>query len=129
MEFSLNSQNRAEAALVLLWLLDYKSEREESRFAVVDPRGTTRECSNCGVEAEQPLWVRDHSYPSCVFKADRDLNAAYNTLARGLDQVGMSHSDAYRNRALCGNRSGSCKARRRNRKSRPQRGRKAKQAG
>ncbi len=52
------------------------------------------ECSSCGIETEKPLWVRGHSCPSCGFGADRDLNAAYNILARGLSEVEMVHSDS-----------------------------------
>ncbi len=37
----------------------------------------------------KPLWVREHSCPSCGFEADRDANAAWSILARGLDQIGM----------------------------------------
>ena len=37
---------------------------------------------------DEPLWVREHSCPSCGFSADRDANAGYNILVRGLKQVG-----------------------------------------
>ncbi|WP_394295295.1 zinc ribbon domain-containing protein [Natrialba taiwanensis] len=33
----------------------------------VDPAGTTKECAACGVETDKPLWVREHSCPSCGF--------------------------------------------------------------
>ncbi|MFC7008527.1 RNA-guided endonuclease InsQ/TnpB family protein [Halalkalicoccus salilacus] len=95
MELPSNSRNRAGAAWgTFLRMLEYKCEREGTHFVAVDPRGTTKECSKCGVSIEKPLWVREHSCPSCGFEADRDLNAAYNILARGLDQVGVVHSDS-----------------------------------
>ena len=95
MELPSNSRNRAGAAWgTFLRMLEYKCEREGTYFAAVDPRGTTKECSECGVETEKPLWEREHSCPSCGFEADRDLNAAYNILSRGLDQVGVVHSDS-----------------------------------
>ncbi len=75
-------------------MLEYKCQREGTHFVVVNPRGTTKECSNCGVSTEKPLWMREHSCPSCGFEADRDLNAAYNILARGLAKVGVVHSDS-----------------------------------
>ncbi len=75
-------------------MLEYKCEREGTHFAAVDPRGTTKECSECGVSTDKPLWVREHSCPSCGFEADRDLNAAYNILSRGLNQVGVVHPDS-----------------------------------
>lgn len=38
----------------------------------------------------KPLWVREHSCPAYGFEADRDANAAYNILQRGIDEQGMS---------------------------------------
>jgi putative transposase len=95
MELPSNSRNRAGAAWgTFLRMLEYKCERERTHFVPVDPRGTTKECSNCGVSTDKPLWVREHSCPSCGFEADRDLNAAYNILSRGLDHVGVVHPDS-----------------------------------
>jgi putative transposase len=85
MQFDSNSRNRASAAWgTFLRMLEYKYEREGTHYVPVDPRGTTKECSACGVSSEKPLWVREHSCPSCGFTADRDWNAAYNILVRGL---------------------------------------------
>jgi len=84
-----NSHNRAGAAWgTFLRMLEYKCEREGTHFVAVDPAGTTKECAACGVSTDKPLWVREHSCPSCGFTADRDWNAAYNILVRGLKQVG-----------------------------------------
>jgi putative transposase len=84
-----NSRNRAGAAWgTFLQMLEYKCEREGTHFVAVDPAGTTKECAACGAESDKPLWVREHSCPSCGFTADRDWNAAYNILVRGLKQVG-----------------------------------------
>jgi putative transposase len=95
MELPSNSRNRAGAAWgTFLRMLEYKCEREGTHFVAVDPAGTTKECSNCGVATDKPLWVREHSCPSCGFETDRDLNAAYNILSRGLDQIGVVHSDS-----------------------------------
>ncbi|WP_129116626.1 RNA-guided endonuclease InsQ/TnpB family protein [Halegenticoccus tardaugens] len=95
MELPSNSRNRASAAWgTFLRMLEYKCDREGTHFIAVDPRGTTKECSNCGVSTDKPLWVREHSCPSCGFEADRDLNAAYNILSRGLTDVGVVHPDS-----------------------------------
>ena len=84
-----NSRNRAGAAWgTFLRMLEYKCEREGTHFVAVEPAGTTKECAACGVSTDKPLWVREHSCPSCAFTADRDWNAAYNILVRGLKQVG-----------------------------------------
>jgi len=132
MELPSNSRNRAGAAWrTFLRMLECKCERERTHYVAVDPRGTTKECSNRGVATEKPLWVREHSYPSCGFEEDRDLNVAYNILSRGLDQVGSGslRFNACGDCALCGNQFDSCKAHPRNRKPRPQRGHKAEQGG
>ena len=90
-----NSRNRAGAAWgTFLRMLEYKCEREGTHFVAVDPRGTTKECASCGVKTDKPLWVREHSCPSCGFEADRDANAAWNVLSRGLEDVGVGYSES-----------------------------------
>ena len=89
-----NGRNTASAAWnTFTDLLEYKCEREGTHFVEVDPEGTTKECANCGVETEKPLWVREHSCPACGFEADRDANAAWNVLLRGLTDLGVGHSE------------------------------------
>ena len=90
-----NSRNRAGASWgTFLRMLEYKCEREGTHFVAVDPGGTTKECASCGTETDKPLWVREHSCPSCGFVADRDANASWNILSRGLDKVGVGHSES-----------------------------------
>ena len=95
-ELAGNSHNRASAAWgTFKRMLEYKCERESTHFVAVDPKDTTKECASCGVKTEKPLWVREHSCPSCGFEADRDANAAINILSRGLSelQLGVGHSE------------------------------------
>jgi len=90
-----NSRNRASAAWgTFKRMLEYKCDREGTHFVAVDPKDTTQECASCGVKTEKPLWVREHSCPSCGFEADRDANAAWNILSRGLEEVGVVHSES-----------------------------------
>jgi putative transposase len=90
-----DSHNRAEAAWGrFLRMLEYKCDREGTYFAAVDPKDTSKECASCGVKTDKPLWVREHSCPSCGFEADRDANAAWNILSRGLEDVGVVHSES-----------------------------------
>jgi ribosomal protein L37E len=74
-------------------MLEYKCEREGTHFAAANPKGTTKECSRCGVETEKSLWVREHSCPACGYTADRDVNAAENILQRGLSDIGMGYAE------------------------------------
>ncbi|WP_435064856.1 RNA-guided endonuclease InsQ/TnpB family protein [Halobaculum sp. EA56] len=95
MESPSNSRNAASAAWrTFLSLLEYKRDREGTHFVAVNPSGTTKECAACGVSTEKPLWVREHSCPACGFEADRDANAARNTRSRGLEDVGVGHSES-----------------------------------
>jgi putative transposase len=95
LESASNSRNTASAAWgTFLSLLEYKCKREGTHFVAVNPRGTTKECASCGVSTEKPLWVREHSCPACEFEADRDANAAWNILSRGLEDVGVGHSES-----------------------------------
>jgi putative transposase len=94
MESPSSSRNTASAAWrTFLSLLEYKCDREGTHFVAVNLRGPTKECAACGVPTEKPLWVREHSCPACGFEVDRDANAAWNTLSRGLKDVGAGHSE------------------------------------
>ena len=91
-----NSRNRAGAAWgTFLRMLEYKCEREGTHFVAVNPRGTTKECASCGVSTGKPLWVREHFCPACGFEADRDANAAWNILSRGIKKrLGAGRSES-----------------------------------
>ncbi|WP_129113743.1 RNA-guided endonuclease InsQ/TnpB family protein [Halegenticoccus tardaugens] len=89
-----NSRNRAGAAWgTFLRMLEYKCEREGTHFIAVNPRGTTKECAACGVSTDKPLWVHEHYCPACGLEADRDANAAWNILSRGIRRVGAGRSE------------------------------------
>jgi putative transposase len=95
MESPSNSRNTASAAWrTFLSLLEYKYERAGTHFVAVTPRGTTKECVACGVSTDKPLWVRDHFCLACGFQADRDANAAWNIRSRGLEDIGVGHSES-----------------------------------
>ena len=68
----------------------YKAEEAGRGFALVDPRGTTQECSGCGKVVPKDLSVRKHECPHCGLTLSRDHNAALNILSRGLSAVGES---------------------------------------
>ena len=90
-----NSRNTASAAWrTFLSTLEYKCEREGTHYVPVEPAGTTKECAACRVSTDKPLWVREHSCPSCGFTAGRDANAAWNGLSRGLERIGVVHSES-----------------------------------
>ncbi len=58
-----------------------KAEEAGRTVALVDARNTSQACSACGVIVPKALGVRVHSCV-CGYRADRDVNAARNVLAR-----------------------------------------------
>jgi putative transposase len=89
-----NARNKHEVGWSdLVSIFEHHGEKNGCHVIQVDPRGTTKECAACGVEVEKPLWVRAHECPTCGLEADRDLNAAVNVLHRGLENLGVVHSE------------------------------------
>lgn len=89
-----NARNKAEVG----WrdfrmILEHHGEKNGCHVVEVEPRGTTKECAECSVETQKPLWVREHSCPSCGFEVDRDWNAAFNIQQRGWNRLGVVHSE------------------------------------
>ena len=85
-----NARNKQDAAWrQFITLLEYKADLYGTHVVEVEARGTTKECASCGVETAKPIWVREHSCPSCGFETDRDANAAMNVLQRGFQQLGL----------------------------------------
>ncbi len=106
LEQSHNARNKQDAAWrQFITLLEYKADLYGCHVVQVEARGTTKECASCGVETVKPLWVREHSCPSCRFETDRDANAvvrpcltgskrcafatAMNVLKRGFSELGL----------------------------------------
>ena len=90
LEQSYNARNKQYAAWrQFISLLDYKADLYGCHVVEVEPEGTTKECASCGVETAKPIWVREHSCPSCGFECDRDANAAINVLQRGFQKLGL----------------------------------------
>jgi putative transposase len=68
----------------LLRLLAYKVEDTGSQLVAVDPRQTSQRCSGCGTIVSKTLSVRVHVCAECGLRLGRDVNAARNILALGL---------------------------------------------
>jgi len=95
LETSQNAKNKQDAAWSrFLTLLEYKADLHGTHVVEVEPAGTTKECSSCGVATSKPIWIREHSCPACGHTEDRDLNAAKNILSRGRKQLGAGRSES-----------------------------------
>jgi putative transposase len=68
-------------------LLTSKAENAGRKVIAVNPRFTSQKCSKCGEYVEKSLSVRTHICPYCGYIDDRDVNAAKNILAIGLDEA------------------------------------------
>jgi len=69
--------------------LSYKAEDAGRKVGVVNPAYTSQTCSRCGHREKKSLSQRLHQCPNCGYTAHRDLNAAENILALGLDGLGV----------------------------------------
>ncbi len=69
-------------------LLSYKAVEAGRRLGVVKAAYTSQKCSACGHIQRKKLSERVHSCSQCGYTAHRDLNAAKNILALGLDGQG-----------------------------------------
>ncbi len=63
-------------------LLSYKAESAGMKVTEVDPRNTSKTCSNCGNIQTMPLSKRIYFCEGCGLNEDRDINASINILNR-----------------------------------------------
>ena len=68
--------------------LTYKAVEAGRTLVLVNPAYTTQDCSRCKHREEKKLSERMHNCAHCGYKATRDVNAAQNILALGLDGLG-----------------------------------------
>jgi putative transposase len=68
--------------------LTYKAAEAGRKLGLVNPAYTTQDCSQCGYREEKKLSDRMHCCSHCGYRTTRDLNAAENILALGLDGLG-----------------------------------------
>ena len=61
-------------------MLSYKAESAGMKVIKVDPRNTSKKCSNCGNIQDMPLGIREYNCSRCGMQMDRDINASINIL-------------------------------------------------
>ena len=62
----------------LITMTQNKAESAGSEVRLVNPRGTSQKCSQCGRTVKKTLAERTHKCPYCGLIMDRDLNASLN---------------------------------------------------
>ncbi|MFC6992293.1 RNA-guided endonuclease InsQ/TnpB family protein [Haladaptatus sp. GCM10025707] len=89
-----NARNKAEVGWRdLISIFKHHGRKNGCYVVTVKSERTTLNCVSCETSVYKPLWVREHSCPTCGFKTDRDWNAALNVLSRGLKKLGVVHSE------------------------------------
>jgi len=79
-----------------LEILSHSAESAGAAVIAVEARGTSQECSGCGVVVQKSLKERIHCCWKCGLILDRDVNAARNILARGLGRPIGESAGSYR---------------------------------
>jgi len=69
--------------------LHSKAEEAGRLYIAVNPAYTSQTCSTCGHRQKMPLSERIFACPCCSVQLDRDLNAALNIRALGLQGLGL----------------------------------------
>ncbi|MFH0927332.1 MAG: RNA-guided endonuclease TnpB family protein [Candidatus Micrarchaeota archaeon] len=65
-------------------MLAYKAESAGCRIVAINPKDTSKKCSNCGHLQSMPLHKRQYGCPACQASLGRDVNAAKNILNAAL---------------------------------------------
>ena len=73
-------------------MLSYKAESAGMKVMEVNPRETSKACSNCGSIQDMPLSERTFLCNRCGMQLDRDINASINILKRATEGHSGSHA-------------------------------------
>lgn len=65
-------------------IVKYVCWKRDKFFSVVNARGTSQECPECGAVVKKDLSVRVHNCPECGFTTDRDVAAGLVIRNRGI---------------------------------------------
>ena len=97
MQSSYNAKNMADASWGrFVQFLCYKAENAGCKVEKINPKNTTKQCSNCGNIQKMPLWIRTYKCSSCGFEIDRDLNSAINIKNKfiGLERANVENNSS-----------------------------------
>ncbi len=96
MQSSYNAKNMADASWGrFVQFLCYKAENAGCKVEKINPKNTTKQCSNCGNTQKMPLWIRTYKCSSCEFEIDRDLNSAINIRNKfGLERANVENNSS-----------------------------------
>ncbi|MFC6722954.1 RNA-guided endonuclease InsQ/TnpB family protein [Halobium palmae] len=75
-------------------ILAHAGNKNGAHVVPVDPAGTTLRCAGCQTSVWKPLWIREHSCPTCGLEVDRDRNAGWNVLQDSVELVNCGGTEA-----------------------------------
>ncbi|MBU3912849.1 MAG: transposase [Nanoarchaeota archaeon] len=78
---------------IFIQMLSYKVERTGGQLVKVNPRNTSKTCSNCGTILDMPLSKRKFKCLNCGFVCHRDLNASININTAGRAEINACEHD------------------------------------
>ena len=64
-------------------------------FAVVDHKGTSKQCPECGTEWDNNLSIRWHTCDECGYSNNRDVASAEVICNRGINKLALSQAEMY----------------------------------
>lgn len=80
-----NAKNIADSSWgKFVQFLTYKAESAGCKIVKINPKNTSKMCSQCGHIQDMPLWKRTYECKSCGLVIDRDYNSAINILNKFL---------------------------------------------
>jgi putative transposase len=86
---------------MLRQMTDYKLAQRSKWSVQVDARNTTQTCHKCGKLSDPALTLKDRIIECpCGYEGDRDINAAQNILARGMNEVRRRTAEQTRGESL-----------------------------
>ena len=71
-------------------MLSYKAVISGGKLVEINPKNTSKTCSECGNVMDMPLSQREFKCNICGHTADRDLNASKNILKVGMDYAELN---------------------------------------
>ena len=89
-------------------MLCYKAPSAGCKVVLVNPRNTTKACSQCGSLSEKKLSDRIHACPFCGLTMDRDINAAINILTKATAGTAESYASGDRTIVLSRKEDATC---------------------
>lgn len=74
-------------------VLAHAADKHGVHVVSVPAEGTTMRCAECGTSTWKPIWVREHSCPTCGLGVDRDQNSSWVILQDGAELVNSAEAD------------------------------------